>query len=90
MAKRSETAQRRLLIDATLTSIVNQGLCETSIGSVTNLAGLSRGMVTNWFSSKNALLVAAYQQLVDEWSQGFFDKRPDSGKPEGFVRTKQA
>jgi AcrR family transcriptional regulator len=72
MAKRSETAQRRVLIDATLSSIVNRGLCETSIGSVTNLAGFSRGMVTYWFSSKSALLVAAYQQLLDEWSHDFF------------------
>ncbi len=55
----SSEDSRRLLIDATLDSIVEIGFSSTSISEIVNRAQLSRGMVHLYFDNKNALLVAA-------------------------------
>jgi TetR/AcrR family transcriptional repressor of bet genes len=55
----SSEDSRRLLIDATLDSIVEIGFSSTSISEIVNRARLSRGMVHLYFDNKNALLVAA-------------------------------
>ncbi|MEM8706125.1 MAG: TetR family transcriptional regulator, partial [Actinomycetota bacterium] len=62
----SRTALERLL-DATLESIHVHGLGQTTVSTVTELAGLSRGMVRHEFGSKQAMVVAAMSRLCDGW-----------------------
>lgn len=80
MKAKSDTEQRRHLIDAVLTSIERRGLCETSVSTVTEIAGVSRGMVTYWFATKSALLVAAYEHLLDEWNKVFFSQTGETAE----------
>lgn len=66
----------RALVEATIESIHRHGLCDTSVGTVTDLAGLSRGMVRHCFLSKSAMLVAAYESLGAEWLATLAAPRP--------------
>lgn len=65
----------RLLVEATIASIHRYGLCDTSVATITEIAGLSRGMVRHCFASKNAMLVAAYGKLRAEWTAAMFEDR---------------
>lgn len=64
----SELSTRRALIEATIESIHQHGMAGTTVGTVTDLAGVSRGMVRHVFSSKLDMLVAAMETLVEEWT----------------------
>ena len=61
----STTAAR--LVDATLRSIHEHGLHGTTVTTVSDLAGLSRGMVRHEFGSKQAMLVHAMRTLCEQW-----------------------
>lgn len=73
------TSAHRALVSATIESIHRYGLHDTSVGSVTELAGLSRGMVRHCYESKSAMLVAAYETLRDEWMRMLTDQPEASG-----------
>ena len=77
-ALKRERSARELLVDATIESVHRYGLSDTSVATVTEIAGLSRGMVRHCFSSKNAMLIAAYQSLRVEWSRNFFAAQGES------------
>lgn len=66
------------LIEATLSSIEKHGLCETSVATVTEMAGMSRGMVTYWFASKTKMLIEAYEYLLEKWNVIFFAQGGDT------------
>jgi len=55
----SSEESRRLLIEATLESIVDVGFSSTSVSEIVTRANLSRGMVHLYFENKDSLLVAA-------------------------------
>lgn len=55
------------LMDATLLSIHRHGFGRTTVTSVTDIAGLSRGMVRHEFGSKQQMVVAAMTRLCDRW-----------------------
>ena len=69
---------RQALIDATLESIHRFGVTDTSVATVTAIAGLSRGMVRHCFDNKNAMMLAAYEHLLDRWAKVFFAARTGS------------
>ncbi len=69
---------RERLVEATIQSIYRYGLSDTSVATVTEIAGLSRGMVRRGFLSKNAMLIAAYESILAEWSENFFAIKGDS------------
>lgn len=50
---------RQALIDATLSSIAESGIAQTSVSVIVDRAGLSRGMIHLHFGSKENLLVEA-------------------------------
>lgn len=54
LSKREEkkAANRRKLIEATIDSIAERGLVDTTVSAVVERAGLSRGMVNLQFESK--------------------------------------
>jgi AcrR family transcriptional regulator len=58
--------RRRQLIDATITAIATHGLSRTTLAKVAGLAGMTAGSVNFHFTSKEALLVATLEFLVEE------------------------
>lgn len=66
---------RKQLVDATIESLYRYGLSETSVATVTAIADLSRGMVRHCFSTKNAMMAAAYQTLRADWTERFLNAR---------------
>lgn len=79
MPNQAAPSTKQQLVEATIESVHRYGLCDTSVATVTEIAGLSRGMVRHCFSSKNAMLVAAYESLHAEWAKVFFTHK--TGKP---------
>lgn len=61
----SSEESRRLLIEATLDSIVEVGFSSTSVSEIVTRANLSRGMVHLYFDNKDALLVAAARHSAE-------------------------
>ncbi|MEQ9258629.1 MAG: TetR family transcriptional regulator C-terminal domain-containing protein [Roseovarius sp.] len=80
----SQSKGRKALVDATIEAIYRHGLCGTSVGTITKLAGLSRAMVSYHFESKNEMLVAAYETLYEEWS-GYFDQKRSDDPRENVI-----
>ena len=70
-AKRRRTAapeeRRQQLIDATIRTIANRGLGETTIATVAQEAGLSQGIINLHFRSKDRLLTETLRALSDEY-----------------------
>ena len=62
-AKRHPERSRRLLIDATLDSIAEDGITDTTVSRIIRRAGLSRGMIHLHFGGKEKLLVAASEAM---------------------------
>ena len=60
-------ANRKRLIEATVDSIAQRGLADTTVARVVAGAGLSRGIVNLHFETKEALLVEALAYLAEEW-----------------------
>ena len=71
--ERTENAdrRRRQLVEATLRSIVGNGLAATTLATVAREAGLSQGVAVFYYRTKEALLAAAleahYQDYHDNW-----------------------
>lgn len=56
---------RTQLLDATLSSLVDNGHAHTTLKSIQERAGVSRGALMHHFSSMNELLVAAISHVAD-------------------------
>lgn len=73
----SKEVRRKQLIDATITSIARNGIGGTTMQSVTDLAGLSLGIVNFHFQSKQNLfeqtLVFLAREHHDHWLQAYRD-----------------
>ena len=59
--------RRQELIDATITSIAVNGLPATTLSKVTKIAGLSPGLVSFYFASKDDLLLESLRYLAEEY-----------------------
>lgn len=64
---RDPKRNRRLLLDATLDSIADVGISETTVSSIIERAGLSRGMIHLHFGGKDALLESAAEMFSNEY-----------------------
>jgi TetR/AcrR family transcriptional repressor of bet genes len=82
--ERKDNADRRRqqLLDATLRSIVSNGLARTTLATVATEAGLSQGVAVFYFKSKTGLLTEAlreqYQRYEDNWTSLLEQAGPDS------------
>lgn len=80
-ARRTEPKEvrRGQLIDAAITSIAQNGIAGTTMSTVTEIAGLSLGIVNFHFESKQNLfeqtLVFLAQEHHDHWHKAYSDKR---------------
>lgn len=62
-----KSANRQKLIEATIDSIAELGLTDTTVSTVVARAGLSRGIVHLHFETKEALLAETLRFLCVEW-----------------------
>ncbi len=65
----AKEARRRQLIEATIDGIARKGFTELKIADVAAEAGLSVGIVNFYFKSKDALLIATFKHLVEDYEQ---------------------
>lgn len=70
-----KNANRQKLIDATIDSIAELGLSNTTVGAVVRRAGLSQGIVNLHFDTKEALLAETLRFLSAEWKAAWRDRR---------------
>lgn len=86
--KENADMRRRQILDATLKSIVANGLAKTTLATVANEAGLSQGVAVFYFKSKTGILTEAlrdqYQTYEAHW-QAALDKAPED--PAARLRT---
>ena len=66
-SKRNPEASRRALIEATLDTIAEDGITDTSVSSIIERAGLSRGMIHLHFGGKDNLLTEAARFFSEEY-----------------------
>ncbi|SDE42756.1 transcriptional regulator BetI [Ruegeria marina] len=82
--ERKDNADRRRkqLIEATLRSVVENGLSRTTLATVANAAGLSQGVAVFYFKSKDMLLAAAlehqYSIYADTWRKAVSEAGTDA------------
>jgi len=64
-----DARRRRELIEATITSISKHGLSQTTVAKVAEIAGLSAGIVSFYFRTKDALLLATLEHIDLEFER---------------------
>ena len=75
-----DARRRRELIEATIASIARNGLSGTTIAKVAEIANLSAGIVSFYFRTKEALLLATLEHLDQEFEDRrleIFDRAGD-------------
>ena len=77
-SKRNPDASCRALIQATLDTIAEDGIAETSVSRIIERANLSRGMIHLHFGGKGNLLTAAARQFSAEYFEEM-DRMTDLG-----------
>lgn len=74
-----KTANRQKLIEATIDSIAELGLSDTTVGTVVTRAGLSQGIVNLHFDTKEALLAETLRFLSVEWEAAWRERLERAG-----------
>ncbi|MFD2167091.1 transcriptional regulator BetI [Thalassotalea euphylliae] len=80
-----EKIRKQQLIEATLTSIEQNGLHGTTISSISKLAGVSTGIISHYFGGKPELLQSTFLYLLDQLKIDFLAQF-DNGKPDARQR----
>ena len=62
--------RRQQLMDATLNSVCEVGLADTTIARISKQAGVSSGIIAHYFGGKNELLEATMRNLLRELGEG--------------------
>ena len=65
----NKALRRQQLIDATLESVHQSGLADTTLAKVATIAGVSQGIVVFHFGTKDGLLIEALRFLSEEYRQ---------------------
>ncbi|MCF6455938.1 transcriptional regulator BetI [Pseudoalteromonas sp. MMG024] len=69
-----EPIRRQQLIDATLNSVAELGLKATTINTISKHAGLSSGIISHYFGSKNGLIEATVRYLLTSLKSSLISK----------------
>ncbi len=69
-----EPLRRQQLIDATLQSIETHGFQGTTIITISKLAGMSSGIISHYFGSKQGLIEAAVRHLLEQLKLGLMEQ----------------
>lgn len=75
---------RKQIIDASFELFANEGYSKTSIASVAKKAKVSKGLIYHYFSSKQDILEAIFDQLVDLGDQ--MTRFPDDFTPSQKIK----
>lgn len=85
--------RKQQLIDANIVSIAKRGLSETTIAHVSQGAGMSRGIVNFYFTTKEAMMQETCQYLADEYAgaweralEKLAEKQGEDMQPEAALR----
>jgi TetR/AcrR family transcriptional repressor of bet genes len=78
--KEIQVFRRLSLIEGALESIATHGLNGTTVQTISESSGSSRGLVNHYFKNKDELIVAAYRHLADEWENRVSAFMRESGK----------
>jgi TetR/AcrR family transcriptional repressor of bet genes len=73
-----KNVRQQQLIDATLKSVELHGLQNTTINTISGLAGMSSGIISHYFGGKQGLIEATLKFLLDELKQALLTRT--SGK----------
>ena len=73
-----KNVRQQQLIDATLMSIERHGLQNTTINTISGLAGMSSGIISHYFGGKQGLIEATQKFLLEELKQALLTRT--SGK----------
>lgn len=65
--------RKQQLIEATLASIDEFGLYQTTITTISKKAGLSSGIINHYFGGKQPLIEATVRYLLDQLNQSLID-----------------
>lgn len=80
--KQPRDARRTQLIEATITTMAEQGYARTTLTQVARVAGLSHGLVNFHFQSKEKLLLETLLYLAEEyrlnWTQALSEAGPSA------------
>ncbi|QFU21679.1 transcriptional regulator BetI [Shewanella eurypsychrophilus] len=72
-----KTVRQQQLIEATLTSVERHGLHNTTINTISGLAGLSSGLISHYFGGKQGLIEATQRYLLDQLKQALLSRTLD-------------
>lgn len=66
--------RRQQLIDATMESIAELGMQNTTIVSISKRAGMSSGIISHYFGGKQGLIEAALRHLLDQLGRELLER----------------
>lgn len=69
-----KTVRQQQLIDATLVSVERHGLHNTTINTISGLAGLSSGLISHYFGGKQGLIEATQKYLLEQLKQALLSR----------------
>lgn len=73
--------RRRQLMDATINSVCEVGLADTTIARISKQAGVSSGIISHYFGGKDELLEATMRNLLQELQSGIMQRVRKSETP---------
>ncbi len=73
--------RRQQLMDATINSVCQVGLTETTIARISKQAGVSSGIIAHYFGGKNELLEATMRNLLHKLGQGIQERVKTADTP---------
>lgn len=66
--------RRQQLIDATLESVAKHGLQNTTIITISSIAGMSSGIISHYFGGKQELIEATVNHLLEQLQQALLER----------------
>src|SRR5437867_516900 len=72
-------ARRIQLIEATIDCVARRGFADLTLAQIAEAASLSVGIVNFYFKSKDALLIATFKHMVDDYRASAVQARETAG-----------
>jgi AcrR family transcriptional regulator len=79
MTKTPTINRRDHLVDTAIDLFSEQGFASTSIKSIAQAAGVSQGLLYNYFSSKEELLRYIFRQGIEQINESYEEPAPGTG-----------
>jgi TetR/AcrR family transcriptional regulator, transcriptional repressor of bet genes len=76
-----EPIRRRQLIDATIASMGERGLADTTVQTISRGAGVSPGIIHHYFGGKDELLAATMRSMLEQLRADVTERLAAAGSP---------